>query len=281
MSKFLIDLNRNYTHMPKYHLRDPRLSLRAKGLLSWMLSLPEDWDYSVAGLAKCCVEGREAVRKVVQELEAAGYVDRLQARGGGRFDGYDYILHEQSTSAPPSPGNLGDGDSPSPRILGTGLLGTGFPGDGHKDEELYINNKNNTPLPPTGERRGHGSRGGRHRSPPRTAPDWKPERFAGFWSFYRGLPGENGKPRNENKQRAMDAWDALRPDDALIDTIARALVKQAATDMWQRGVGIPQAATYLNNSRWTDAEDLPAPPRESVPDSGTGRGPCWNEEAEK
>lgn len=95
--------------------------------------------------------------------------------------------------------------------------------------------------------------------PKRTEPEWKPERFQGFWSFYSRIPGERGRRRNENKQAAIRAWDALEPEDALIDAIARALRRQLATPEWSRGVGIPMAATYLNNRRWEDAEALPDP----------------------
>ena len=66
----------------------------------------------------------------------------------------------------------------------------------------------------------------------------------------------------------MDAWDRLRPEDALIDRIGRALLRQRSTPEWQRGVGIPMAATYLNGARWQDADDMPAP-GEAQPDEET------------
>ncbi len=110
-----------------------------------------------------------------------------------------------------------------------------------------INNKSNTRV--------CGSR----KHAPREAPDWKPERFAAFWTWYRKIPGEGGRTRNENKQAAMDAWDRLQPDDELIARIGRALLRQRATPEWQRGVGIPMAATYLNGARWQDADDMPDP----------------------
>ena len=59
----------------------------------------------------------------------------------------------------------------------------------------------------------------------------------------------------------MDAWDKLKPDDALIDRIAKALVKLKATEEWQRGIGIPYVATFLRGARWTDADELDAPDR--------------------
>lgn len=81
------------------------------------------------------------------------------------------------------------------------------------------------------------------------APDWKPERFAGMWSYY---PAKGRK----NKQRAIAAWDKLKPDDALIAEIGRALAKLKATEEWQRDIGIPHVATFLNGERWHDADEL-------------------------
>ena len=110
-----------------------------------------------------------------------------------------------------------------------------------KNGEENIKKKLNN-IPPKAPQRGR-----RAKSTPRKAPDWKPERFAGFWDFY---------PRGENKQRAMDAWDKLKPSDELMDSIAKALVALKASEDWKRGIGIPHASTFLNGARWTDAEKL-------------------------
>ena len=112
---------------------------------------------------------------------------------------------------------------------------------------------NNTPLTPQGEQvcktRVHR---GVQKSVHKDAPDWKPERFAGLWDYY---PRKGRK----NKQRAIAAWDKLHPDDALIDTMARALAKLKATEEWQRNIGIPHVATWLNGERWRDADELDGP----------------------
>lgn len=79
----------------------------------------------------------------------------------------------------------------------------------------------------------------------KTTPAWKPERFEGFWAYY---------PRGENRMGAVRAWDKLKPDDALIETIGRALQVLKATPAWRDGVGIPYAATFLNGRRWEDAK---------------------------
>lgn len=101
-----------------------------------------------------------------------------------------------------------------------------------------------------------GAQGRVRKGAPRDAPNWKPERFAGLWGYY---PAKGRK----SKQRAMDAWDKLKPDDDLIATIGRALERLKATEEWQRGIGIPYVATFLNGRRWEDADavdDAPAPP---------------------
>ena len=80
MAVFRIERTKNYTVMSNYHLRDKALSLKSKGLLSMMLSLPEDWNYTTRGLAKICKEGVDAIGGALRELEAAGYIIRHQLR---------------------------------------------------------------------------------------------------------------------------------------------------------------------------------------------------------
>ena len=74
MSVFKIEKNQNYTVMSNYHLRDKNLSYKAKGLLSFMLSLPEDWDYSINGLVSISKEEVKAIRNILQELQRYGYL---------------------------------------------------------------------------------------------------------------------------------------------------------------------------------------------------------------
>ena len=80
MAVFRIERTRDYTVMSNHHLRNANLSLKAKGLLSMMLSLPEDWNYTTRGLAKICKEGVDAIGAALQELEAAGYIVRHKLR---------------------------------------------------------------------------------------------------------------------------------------------------------------------------------------------------------
>ncbi|MCI8537246.1 MAG: helix-turn-helix domain-containing protein [Oscillospiraceae bacterium] len=96
MAVFRIERTHNYTVMSNYHLRDKGLSLKAKGLLSQMLSLPENWDYTLAGLARINAEGKDAIRAAVAELERAGYLVRSRTRDEkGRLLGTEYIIREQ------------------------------------------------------------------------------------------------------------------------------------------------------------------------------------------
>ncbi len=92
---FRIEKQKNYTVMSNHHLKDATLSLKAKGLLSQMLSLPENWDYSLKGLAKINKESVDAIRTAVWELEKAGYIVRSQGHGEhGKFAGTEYIIYE-------------------------------------------------------------------------------------------------------------------------------------------------------------------------------------------
>lgn len=95
MPVFRVEKNKNYTTMANYHLRDPRLSLKAKGLLSLILSLPEDWDYTIPGLAALSRDGKDAVRSCLDELGGAGYVRRSRThKEDGTFGGNEYVVYE-------------------------------------------------------------------------------------------------------------------------------------------------------------------------------------------
>lgn len=77
---FRVERNRNFTVMCNHHLKNKELSLKAKGLLSIMLSLPDSWHYNIKGLASLSRDGIDAVRATIKELEAHGYVTRNRLR---------------------------------------------------------------------------------------------------------------------------------------------------------------------------------------------------------
>ncbi len=88
-----------------------------------------------------------------------------------------------------------------------------------------------------------------------SVPTYAPERFEQFWQAY---------PGGGSRLKAVEAWDALAPDDALIDEMARALKRQIATRQWREGIGIPHACRWLSNRRWTDKiPEAPSPPQAS------------------
>ena len=116
----------------------------------------------------------------------------------------------------------------------------------------------NTPpiVPPTGGQ-GEGEpkpKKPRKKREAKSAPDWKPERFEAFWRSY---------PCGDGKQKAIAAWDNLRPSEGLLREMAMGLMRQLQREDWQRGVGIPHASTWLNQRRWEDTGKKPIAPAAS------------------
>lgn len=102
MAKIRVNKNKNFTTISNFHLRDINLSLKAKGLLTQMLSLPDGWDYTLAGLAKINKEGVDGITSAIKELEKYGYVTRKRVRDEkGRVRGTDYTVYEQPVKTEP------------------------------------------------------------------------------------------------------------------------------------------------------------------------------------
>lgn len=228
-----------YTVLPNGILRDTGLSLKTKGLFAIILSLPETWDYSVAGLATVAGCGRDAIRSALGEMEQAGYLTRTRSHGeGGKFTGVIYNIRDQAEPLSGKPTTveptLEKPSSENPTQL-------------NKD----ISNKDliNPHSPPEGD----GPQRKKRQRRLKSVPTWKPERFEAFWDYY---------PRGEDRMGAVEEWDKLQPDDALIDRMARALARQKASEEWQRGIGIPYACRWLRKRRW---EDVPAQPQAQTP----------------
>lgn len=227
----------NYTVMSNEHLRDQRLSLRAIGLMSKMLSNSDEYEYSVASLQAKCKEGRDAITTALKELEACGYLERIQQRKDGGFAGYDYVLHESPFTGFPS----------------TGKPSTGKP----ITENPQLRNNNiqeilNPPKAPQGGRRD------------KSVPQWKPERFEGLWKFY---------PRGEKRQAAVKAWEKAHLSDDEIDQLGRMLRRQMRSELWQKNIGIPYLSTYLNQRRWEDELRGRSMPAEDVDAHGWAEDP--------
>ena len=96
MAVFRIEKTKDYTIMSNHHLKNRELSLKAKGLLCLMLSLPDRWDYTLKGLTHICKEGMDAVRDALHELERAGHVVRTRTRNTrGQLGAMEYVIYEQ------------------------------------------------------------------------------------------------------------------------------------------------------------------------------------------
>ena len=95
MSVFKIEKSKDYTIMSNYHLRDRNLSYKAKGLLSFMLSLPDDWDYSLAGLCSISKESRDGIRAILNELKEHHYLEIEKVRGEKGYFEYNYLIYEK------------------------------------------------------------------------------------------------------------------------------------------------------------------------------------------
>lgn len=240
MAIYHVVKSRDYVTMANYHLRDKRLSLAAKGLLSVLLADEGDCDYTIGELAERGPEGKDAVRSALAKLEAAGYIRRRQGHDGqGRFAGNEFLIYETPLT-----------ENPTTAKPLTGEPLTENPTTVEAGPDIKINEINaSIGDRPLSERENKEEIQNPPTKPPRrnrrtqAAPVWKPERFAAFWEFY---------PRGESKQAAIRAWDKLRPSDELIAVMGRALQRQMRKPEWQRGVGIPYAATWLNQRRWED-----------------------------
>lgn len=282
MAVYRVEKTHDYTVMANHHLRDERLSLKAKGLLSMLLSLPDDWEISIRGLASIVTDGVGAVQTGINELIEAGYiVRRRQHADTGAFAGFEYIIHEVppctenpymanpytgkpytenpaqsskdklSTIPPVVPQSDADGGNPSVSLAAdTSPVRGGKEGEtGEAGEGGGVSESDTPPK--------------RKRRATKSAPDYRPDTFARFWAAY---------PRGEDKQGAIAAWDELKPDDATLQAMSRALVRQKASEEWQRGIGIPYAVRWLRRRRWEDEIKAPAPP----PESAGGDLPVWN-----
>lgn len=232
-----------FTVLYKSAIRDTRLSFEMLGFLTYMLDKPPDWEFTISGMAKERGVGLAQVRRLVGLLEKAGYLLREQAHDdGGKFAKNVYVLQEK----PPLSRNQYDGEPLKSPLSGNADIGETRQREkplsvsATQSKNVETKAYNNTPYsPPKGD---DAEEPRKQRS--KTTPTWKPERFEGFWAYY---------PRGENRMGAVRAWDRLKPDDALIETIGRALQVLKASPAWRDGVGIPYASTFLNGRRWEDA----------------------------
>lgn len=139
MSIMRVHKTSNFTVMSNYHFKEKKMSLKAKGLLSLMLSLPDDWDYSVSGLATLSKDGKDSVMSALGELEKFGYLNRQRlVNDKGQFAGIEYNIYEQPQPQNPiadnpisANENAGNPISEKPAQLNTNSIN-------HLINELYM-----------------------------------------------------------------------------------------------------------------------------------------------
>ena len=240
----------DYTTLSNRHIDDERLSLKAVGLLTYMLRLPDDWDFTLEWLARKHKDGLSSIRSAMAELEEAGYVIRGSQRrdNRGNFQGSDYIVRE-------SP----DGDRPVTACENRTRTACDFPmtenpiSDNRTQPITNIPSTKNTkpPNPPRGRRW-------------KAACDYEPDWFEHLWQLF---------PRHDGKGEARYEWDILRPDREHYDEMCAVLEVQEATDEWQRGIGVPWLCRWLSKRRWEDYHPPTyGPQREKEPESDAEGG---------
>ena len=127
MAVFRIEKTQNYTVMSNHHLRNMDLSLKSKGLLSMMLSLPEDWNYTTRGLAKICKEGTDSISSALKELERAGYIVRKRLRDSkGKIVDVEYVIYETPRLPEPDVPDEGTPDAACPDTENPDMDGPGL-----------------------------------------------------------------------------------------------------------------------------------------------------------
>ena len=263
-----------YTVLPNGILRDTGLSLKTKGLFAIILSLPEDWDYSVAGLATVAGCGRDAIRSALGEMETAGYLRRTRSHGeDGKFAGVIYDIRD--VAAPLSENPTMEEDAPlsgKPTSAEPTLEKPSSENPTQLNKELQSKDLINPHSPPEGDK----SQRKKRRS--KSAPTWQPERFEGFWKAY---------PRDEDRAKAVEQWDKLPEDqalvkrygseEALLHDIAVGLKRHLDCEDWREGRGIPYAFRWLRDRRWTEKRKIvqtqhQPPPQRVVERDGV---PVW------
>lgn len=218
----------NFTCIDNHLFNDKTLSMKAKGLLAQILSLPDDWKYSVNGLASLFSDGRDAVNGAINELIEHGYITRTKIVNElGTFDGYRYDIYEKPQTEDGKIADIPFTDKPfteepfteNSTVSNTNQLNTNI---------LNTNIENIPLISPT-------------------------ERidllFAEFWKAY---------PRKDDKKRAYAKFKAIKNIEKVFPDIMADVEAKKLSDQWNEKGGkyIPMPSTYLNNERWNDEDTV-------------------------
>lgn len=216
MSIIRADKNKNYTVMSNYHLRDDRLTLKAKGLLSVILSLPDDWEYSVEGLISICRESETAVKSAMKELKNCGYMQIHKERNKMGLFEYVYVFKENPEGGFPVVDYPGM-DYPAvdhPAVENQGQLNT----KELNTDELNTDRLNLTDISPTG-------------------------RFEEFWSNY---------PKQSHKFLAQQAYNASVMDGVKEEWLVDAAKEYARCVDGQESRFIKNPENWLKENLYLD-----------------------------
>jgi len=237
--------------------QDARLTLEARGLFAMMVSLPDNWEYTVSGLAAKAGCGKDKIRRLLKELQDVGYLMREQGHDqGGKFAGNVYVLQDEA----PLSGNTDNGDSRQRSEPSTGKPSPVFTTQKNKEEKNPDSKE--PPKAPQGAAEGEKPKRARRA---KSVPVWQAEKFEGFWKAY---------PRDEDRAKAVKEWDKLPQDrelmqyhggseDALLLAISRGLKRHLESRAWKEDVGIPYAFRWLRDRRWTE-KSKQRPPEASL-----------------
>ena len=219
MAVFRVEKNHNYTVMSNFHLRDTNLSLKAVGLLSKMLSLTDEWNYTTRGLAAICKEGVDAIGAALKELESCGYLVRNQLRDAkGRISDTEYIIYESPHTPLPDPAlpytenpDMDKPDTEQPYPKKSAQL----------NKDIRITEKTNTDLSIT--EKSNPYRSNPDRFVPQTGPPWD--------AGYDGMGYDEVKETVKDSIEYENIVDRFNRDrlDEIVDLIAEMLCSTKPT----------------------------------------------------
>lgn len=239
----------NYTCIDNHVFKDHSLSMKAKGLLTQIYSLPDDWEYSVKGLSTLFSDGRDAVNNALQELIDHGYIIRTQKQNqAGKFDGYEYDIYEQpqtKSAEKPFPENpLTENPlTDNPNQLNTNILNNKEVNT-KEIENIYGGDFfESLPDEPVAE-----------------VVDEKEKMFLEFWKLY---------PKKVDKEGSRRAFKRIKKLKEVFPGIIRAIEIQRQSEQWteKNGKFIPNPTTYIHQERWmtvNEADELQAYQNELV-----------------
>lgn len=239
----------NFSIVSNSIIRDTRLSLKARGLLILMLSLPDCWQFNVKGLAMLSGEGNDSIRGGIKELEEVGYLSRKRKHlPNGRLGEMEYTLYEQAQpKEEKSASDLPTLENPTqekpiqekptqanPTLLSTNIINTDYIKNRErenkelKEEPKLLSHFDGRPLP-------------------LEEAKLQNEYFKRFWLMY---------PRKAKQFQAQLAWNALPVDVELYERILQAVEKYSKTRQWADKTYVPYPENFLDGKRWED--DIPA-----------------------